>query len=61
MNQDQEIFNIWKSCIDSLKKAAFVSGDPYFEHQAEAATYAYFLLKRQQLFLNYPMENETFH
>lgn len=61
MNQEQEIFNIWESCIASLKKAAFVSGDSYFEQQAEAATYAYFLLKRQQLFLDYPMESETVH
>ena len=36
MNQEQEIFNIWESCIASLKKAAFVSGDSYFEQQAEA-------------------------
>ena len=58
---NDEIFNIWEGCIESLKKAAYESGNLDFERQAEAAIYAYILLKRNHLFLIYPVENETVH
>ena len=46
MNVEQEVFDILESCISCLQQAAI---------------YAYSLLRRQQLFLIYPIDNETVH
>jgi hypothetical protein len=61
MNIEQEVFDILESCIVCLKNAALEIGGFNFKEHAEAAIFAYTLLKRQQLFLIYPIENETVH
>ncbi|MDF1931724.1 hypothetical protein PGH45_19000 [Legionella pneumophila] len=44
-----------------MQKAATEIGGFDFDKHAQAAVFAYSLLKRQQLFLIYPFENETVH
>jgi hypothetical protein len=61
MNAEQDVFNILEGCIECLKKAALEIGGFDFEKHAEAVLFAYILLKRQQLFLIYPLDNETVH
>lgn len=61
MNAEQEVFEILEGCIACLKNAALEIGGFNFDKHAEAAVFAYTLLKRQQLFLIYPFENETVH
>ncbi|HCX3372266.1 hypothetical protein SC480_12280 [Legionella pneumophila serogroup 2] len=61
MNVEQEVFDILESCISCLQKAALNIGGFDFDKHAQAAIYAYSLLRRQQLFLMYPIENETVH
>ncbi|AWN75878.1 TPA: hypothetical protein ACXYLK_002117 [Legionella pneumophila] len=61
MNVEQEVFDILESCISCLQQAALNIGGFDFDKHAQAAIYAYSLLRRQQLFLMYPIENETVH
>ncbi|WP_115712577.1 hypothetical protein [Legionella sainthelensi] len=61
MNVEQEVFDILESCISCLQQAALKIGGFDFDKHAQAAIYAYSLLRRQQLFLMYPIENETVH
>lgn len=61
MNVEQEVFDILEGCILCLQKAATEIGGFDFDKHAQAAVFAYSLLKRQQLFLIYPFENETVH
>ncbi|KTD66459.1 hypothetical protein Lsan_0404 [Legionella santicrucis] len=61
MTVEQEVFDILESCISCLQQAALNIGGFDFDKHAQAAIYAYSLLKRQQLFLMYPFENETVH
>ncbi|AUH74228.1 hypothetical protein [Legionella sainthelensi] len=61
MNVEEEVFDILESCISCLQQAALNIGGFDFDKHAQAAIYAYSLLRRQQLFLMYPIENETVH
>lgn len=61
MNVEQEVFDILESCISCLQQAAVNISGLDFDKHAQAAIYAYSLLRRQQLFLMYPLENETVH
>ncbi|MFW2535221.1 hypothetical protein [Legionella sp. 28fT52] len=61
MNVEQEVFDILENCILCLQKAAVEIGDLDFDKHAQAVGFAYSLLKRQQLFLIYPIDNETVH
>lgn len=61
MNVGQEIFDILESCILCLQKASLEIDGFDFDKHAQAVILAYSLLMRQQLFLDYPMENETLH
>ncbi|ANN97252.1 TPA: hypothetical protein ACGAQA_002290 [Legionella pneumophila] len=61
MTVEQEVFDILESCISCLQQAALNIGGFDFDKHAQAAIYAYSLLRRQQLFLMYPIENETVH
>ena len=61
MNAEQEVFDILEGCIMCLEKAALEIGGYDFAKHAEAAAFAYALLKRNQLFLIYPFDNETVH
>lgn len=61
MKVEQEIFDILESCILCLQKASIEIGGFDFDKQAQEVILAYSLLMRQQLFLDYQMENETLH
>lgn len=61
MNAEEEVFDILEGCILCLQKAALEIGGFDFNKHAQAAAFAYSLLKRQQLFLIYSIENETLH
>ncbi|STX81251.1 Uncharacterised protein [Legionella busanensis] len=61
MNVEQAVFEILESCIVCLQKAALEIEGFDFDKHAEAAAFAYALLKRHQLFLIYSIENETVH
>lgn len=61
MNVEQEVFDILEGCILCLQKASVEIGGFDFDMHAQAAAFAYSLLKRQQLFLIYPVGNETVH
>lgn len=61
MNAEQDLFDILEGCILCLQKAAIEIGGFDFDKHAQAAVFVFSLLKRQQLFLIYPIENETMH
>ncbi|HHU0101956.1 TPA: hypothetical protein ACT9MP_002659 [Legionella pneumophila] len=61
MNVEKEVFDILESCILCLQKAAIEVGGFDFDKHAKEAVFAYSLLRRQQLFLIYPFDNETVH
>lgn len=61
MTVEQEVFDILESCISCLQQAAISICGLDFDKHAQETIYAYSLLRRQQLFLMYPIENETVH